>query len=103
MFYRVEVDVKAFVAMQASFNFEDLSLQTRLSEDLGVDGDDAVEFLEKFSEEFNVDLSSFPYNRHFTSEGLSLLWLLAPENKLVPVTLQDLVDAVKAGKLVKEY
>ena len=48
-------------------------LSATLAEDIGMDGDDAVEFFQKFHERFNVDLTSL-YNHwdsHFYPEGWS--------------------------------
>lgn len=47
-----------------------LTPATRLLDDLRVDGDDAVEFLEKWFETFQVaGMENFPINRYFGSEG----------------------------------
>lgn len=48
--------------------------ETRLAQDLGVDGDDAVEFFEKFSDRFEVDLQDlhFHWDSHFAPEGTQL-------------------------------
>jgi hypothetical protein len=43
---------------------------------LGLDGDDAYEFMQAFSERFSVDLSAFPYNKYFGPEGNALLPLM---------------------------
>ncbi|GHT93368.1 hypothetical protein AGMMS49545_12540 [Betaproteobacteria bacterium] len=47
---------------------EKISLSTKIADDLWADGDDALEFLEKFSEEFDVDISEFEFNRYFSTE-----------------------------------
>jgi acyl carrier protein len=61
--------VRQFVAREASVRVETLTPETRINYDLGVDGDDAVELLEAFMEEFRVDLSAFEFNRYFGPEG----------------------------------
>lgn len=64
MFKRVE----SFVSESLSLREEEkrsLSADTRLLHDLGMDGTDAVEFMEAFSEEFDVDMSEFEFDRHF--------------------------------------
>jgi len=45
-----------------------LSLETRIGEDLGVDGDDAVELLEEYSKRFSVDISNFSFDDYFGPE-----------------------------------
>jgi hypothetical protein len=46
-----------------------LSLETRIAHDLGMDGDDAVEFFKDFGEKFNVDFADLRWDRHFAPEG----------------------------------
>jgi acyl carrier protein len=106
---QLEEQVKKLVAELASYKIEDLSLETRLNTDLKMDGDDAIEFFDAFSEKFVVDLSDFQYNKHFGSEGGGnpinfLISILFHEyDTQEPVTIQDLVDAAKAGRWVKKY
>ena len=103
----IEDRVKSLVAQQTAIRIEKLSLQTELGKDLGVDGDDAVELLSKFSEEFQVDLSTFQFDKYFGPEaGIDPIWALisfldASRRKLEPVTIQDLVDAAKAKRWLK--
>jgi hypothetical protein len=46
-----------------------ISARTRLREDLQMDGDDAVEFIGKFSAQFDVDLGTFQFDRFFNDES----------------------------------
>lgn len=49
-----------------------VSLDSRLVEDLGLDGEDAIEFFEAYDDEFEVDLSVLieqNWKRHFGSVG----------------------------------
>jgi acyl carrier protein len=48
-----------------------IDLDSSLAQDLGMDGDDAVEFFGKFGKEFRVDLTALGghWNQHFASEG----------------------------------
>ena len=85
-----------------------LSADTRLLQDLGMDGDDGVEFMEAFSEEFDVDMSEFEFKRHFGLEtGIGPLSLVVylycrlfgkDLSGVIPITLRDLVSAAKAKK-----
>ncbi len=56
----------------------DLCRTTRLGEDLGMDGDDAVDFFEDFAETFRVDLADMRWDRHFGPEGCNPLIYLWP-------------------------
>jgi acyl carrier protein len=44
--------ILAFVAEETATSPERISLETSLQKDIGVDGDDAEELMEKFSEPF---------------------------------------------------
>jgi Protein of unknown function (DUF1493) len=48
-----------------------LSVKTRLAQDLGMDGDDAVKFFKDFGHKFNVDFADLHirWNQHFAPEG----------------------------------
>ena len=67
----LEDRIVAFVAQERGDKIEEIQLSCRLSHDLGMDGDDAVEFFEQFGKEFNVDLSALGphWHEHFGPEG----------------------------------
>lgn len=84
-----------------------LNLQptSRLEEDLGLTGLDAVEFIDKWADTFNVQAQGFPYRRYFGPEGQQLLssflGLFAKRFRrpaLVPLTLGMLAEAMRRGK-----
>ncbi len=81
-----------------------LSPETRLLHDLGLDADDAEEFLEAFAHEFSVDMNAFPFQRYFGNEvDAGIRWctrkLLGDRGVgKAPLTLQQLVVAARAGK-----
>jgi acyl carrier protein len=145
----LEERIIEFTAEERGMKREDVELSSSLSDDLGMDGDDAVEFFEKFGKTFSVDLELLwqHWHRHFGPEfsGLSLGAIVlvvacvvlgdllhrafhripgwaamialivvavyaynrffADRNPdgVIPTTVQDLVDAAKAGKWVKRY
>jgi acyl carrier protein len=86
---------------------DEVTFESYLFGDLGIDGDDAVDVFEAIQERFNVNFASIQWNRHFDPEGgLNPFALLIPSwwkwrRKRIPVTVQDLVDAVCAKKWVK--
>ena len=59
------------VAKHALCQPTELSINTRLGEDLCIVGDDADELLTEFSTEFNVDMSEMDFVRYFPSEASS--------------------------------
>jgi acyl carrier protein len=98
-------EVKDFVAEVISTSPQELTALTRLGEDLGLDGDDAEDFMQAFAHRFQVDLSDFHFDLHFGPEAaynpfLSFyLWLFKPSAlKLEPITIGDLVRAAKERK-----
>jgi len=68
----LEERIIAFTAEETGLKPEKIRLDCRLLHDLGMDGDDAVEFFEKFSETFHVDLAVLRENwrQHFGPEGV---------------------------------
>jgi hypothetical protein len=68
-----------------------LSLDTALNQELGVDGDDAAELLEAFARKFGVDLSRFPYDRYFGNET-TMLSVFEIGSSTAPLTIRDLVQ-----------
>jgi hypothetical protein len=75
-----------------------------LEADLGLTGLDAVEFIDKWAETFNVRAQGFPYSRYFGPEGQQLMsWFLGLFSKrfrppqLVPLTLGMLAEAMRRG------
>ena len=83
-----------------------LSATTRLLQDLGVDGDDGVELIQRFGQRFDVDLSEFQPSRHFGPEagGNPLIWvwwvLSRRWPKFVPITLADLEISLRQRRWV---
>jgi hypothetical protein len=62
-----------FVSSETATRKQHLSGNTDIAMDLGVEGDDAVEFMLKFQREFDVDLSNFCFDQYFGGEGFMLI------------------------------
>lgn len=99
--------IKVFVSKYWSVPVNRLSQETKLEDDLGITGDDAVDFFDKFSKEFNIDLSALDFRRYFESEGVGLInfsWLFGKRKKvkrsLHEITIADLANAFKIGKWI---
>jgi acyl carrier protein len=56
-----------------------LTADTRLAQDLGMDGEDAVEFFGEFQQDFGVDLADLHmhWDQHFSPEGTLSLGAMA--------------------------
>ena len=76
-----------------------------LEGDLGVSGDEAFDFMEKYFEHFGVERGDYAFQRYFCEEGFNLLEVLAmPFSKKVrqkyqkvPLTVGMLERAVETG------
>lgn len=97
--------VLRFTADYLKRPLQELGPTTRLAEDLSLLGDDAGEFLDAYSHQFNVIFSDFDFRRYFPEEGAwgPFMYLLRQkigrqDTTFETVTLQDLADAVKRGK-----
>ena len=90
--------VRHLVAVERGMPVERISLHSSLRDDLGMEGDDAVEFFRRFVREFGVDLSGMRWRRHFCDEGF-FSWT-TPD---IPVTVRDLVDAASTKRWTIAY
>jgi acyl carrier protein len=101
-----------FVAETIGVKRERLTPDSTLFGDLGVDGADGWELIERFGQKFQVDLSRFRADKHFGPEGLPIyapfvwLWFLVSlpfrkkrsaeeEAGLKPIRVRDLILAAK--------
>ena len=60
--------VRSLVAGCSGVPVAEITPETRLVEDLGIDGDDGHEFLEAFADEFGVDMSGMSPFNYFDDE-----------------------------------
>lgn len=81
---------------------------TRLTADLGINGDDGVELILKYSKQFNVDVSNFMAGKYFEGDGnqfiSSILKIFSQQNsnKIKELTVGDLKKGIINGKLDEE-
>lgn len=79
-------------------------MTTSINFDIKIDGDDADDFMQAYSEKFNVDLSAFDFYRYFNEEGFRLidvkaLWLcFLGKKKHQPLYVSDMYEAIINGK-----
>lgn len=94
-----------FVRSQTGLRLDGAAaLDRKLERDLGIYGDDAVDFIERFARTFDVRIDAFDVGRHFTPEtdGISrwlrglLLGRTRPRGDL---SLRDLLEAIGRGDL----
>ncbi|MFB6447393.1 DUF5958 family protein [Bradyrhizobium tunisiense] len=76
-----------------------ITLATDIARDLGVDGDDAHEFICRFADQFKVDMSEFDFDRYFGGEGFDLVGLIksviAERSTKAPMTVELLFVSAK--------
>ncbi len=69
--------LKILIAENTCLEVDEIHAELQLERDLYLSGDEAVEFLLLYSDEFNVDLSGLNIREYITDEGLQILvWLL---------------------------
>jgi hypothetical protein len=92
----LEQQVISFTAEALNKVPDQISLDSRLAEDLGMNESQALELLRWFARRFNIDLSNLwaEWDGRFDQKN--------PANrdgseKMVPFTVRDLVDAAKTG------
>jgi len=100
--------LKGFTVKQTGVTEEEVTEDAGLENDLGVSGDDAVEFIITFGKEFNVDVSKFMAADYFSPEGDSILPAIIrlftgkkhPKQK--ELRIKHLEKAIIAGRLDEE-
>ncbi len=85
----------AFVREETGAGSMPLALNSRIEEDLGVTGGDAVDLIKKYATFFNVDVSGFTYSRYFYPEPPIIRSL----GQIVPFTIGHLADGIDVGML----
>jgi hypothetical protein len=81
--------------------------ETTALQDLGVYGDDMDDFMRKFADRFDVDLSGYRWYFHTGEEGFNPIWFfIRPPNRLVeeiPITLAVLLESARRKLWAIEY
>lgn len=91
-----------FLKQETGRDLNENSPDLKLEKDLGLYGDEAADFLIRFSNEFNVDIQDFDFSKHFNSEidFISLfLYKIFNKKEKEQLTIQDLKEAIIKHKL----
>lgn len=99
--------LKAFVIKQAAVEDEEVTVDAQIEDDLGVTGDDAVDFLIEYGKAFNVDVTKFMAADYFRGEGgIGVPWfikkLLGIKRSRKILTVGHLAKGILAGRLDEE-
>ena len=73
----MENEIILFVAEFTGNRPDQITRSTLLFDDLGVDGDDAVELMEEYSKRYEVKLDKFNVGEYFGPEGLPPWFIFA--------------------------
>lgn len=99
-------DVISFISKSLSISVKNISENSSFFHDLGVDGDDAEEFINSFSGNFNISFDGFPFGEYFGAEISAsptsmIKEMLTKSNykKFKRLEVRHLIEAVQNGKL----
>ncbi len=97
-------NLKKFINKETLVDKIKITRMTNIERDLGITGDDAWDFLEKYGNKFKVDISNFDFNKSFQEEGSWVFgWVLNifsnKNSTRQTLTVGQLEEAVKIGKL----
>jgi acyl carrier protein len=100
--------VKEFAVNQAAVEEKEATESASIEDDLGISGEDAVEFIIAFGKKFNVDVSKFMAAEYFSPEGDVILPAIIrfftgkKQPKRKNLTIGHLIKAIVAGRLDEE-
>ena len=100
--------LKEFTVEQAGLEEKEITENASLENDLGIYGDDAIEYLVAFGKKFNVDISKFMAADYVSAEGIDIigpvvrLFTGKKEKTRKDLTIRHLEKAVLAGRLDEE-
>lgn len=102
---KMDERLKKFILKESAVYDEEITPATRIEDDLGVSGADAVEFIVAYGKTFNVDVSKFMAADYFEPEGDTILPALIrmltgkPKTKKKRLTVEHLERGIIAGRL----
>lgn len=98
-------ELQEFVVKKGGVDYDEVNRDAKIEEDLGIYGDDAIEFLKEYGEKFSVDISQFKAADYFSPEGDIILPALIriltgkKKKKTKYLTIEHLQKGILAGKL----
>ena len=96
-----------FIIQEYWGNKAKITPETKLEKDLGITGDDGIEFLEKFLAHFKIDYDeNREWQLHFDDEGFGLInfvaiynWIIGKKDHRIyyDLTIEHLVKVIELG------
>ncbi len=97
------IEIYEFLFQETGKVINSESPNFKIEKDLNIYGDEAVDFLTRFSEKFNVKMDKFIFEDYFNPETdkISLFIANAFTKKRIKkeLTIQSLKEAIKKGEL----
>lgn len=94
-FSNLNEDLANFVRKESGTYDISIGKNTEIEKDLGVTGDDAEDFILKFSKKFKVDISKFQFTDYFNDEPS----VFSFGRSVKTLTIGHLEKAIQAGRL----
>jgi len=96
-------EIQSLVSEFCAIKKKKLTPEAALYWDLGIYGDDAIEFMEAFFNKYDIDYTGFCFDKYFLPEDsvrqlFHRLFNSRESSKYLPITLQHLFEVAKAKK-----
>lgn len=72
---KIEDQVVQLISKYSKDHPEKIKSHSRIAQDIGLDGDDAFDFMKEYFSTFSVDTKGFEYPDYFLDEGFSMFGL----------------------------
>ena len=98
-----EKELLDFIIRLNLIKSKDVNLRTKIESDLGITGEDAIDFINDFSRKFQVNYDTFNYNKHFRDESGNYNGFQGnkvTKDEINELLVQDLLDAITRTELV---
>jgi Protein of unknown function (DUF1493) len=101
-------EIKEFTAKFSGVNLNKIQEDSGIESDLGIYGDDGVDYIIAFGKKFNVDISAFTPRYYFSAEGVDFLgpvidlFRKGEDEPKRDLKIRHLVKAVIEGRLDEE-
>jgi hypothetical protein len=92
---KITKNIFIYISQEVDIDISLLNLNSSLNYDLGIDGDDAIEFFERFQIDFHVTFDEFfknDYEKYFSNEGINPLNFYKLFQKTKKFTIKDLIN-----------
>ena len=100
--------LKSFVINQSAVQDEEVTRESKIQDELGIYGDDAMDFLIAYGRSFNVDITKFMAADYFSAEGDPILPAIIrfltnrKKRQRKVLTVRHLEKGILAGRLDEE-